>query len=350
MSLFAMCLYVFVWNLTRKQPVRRPDHNDVINTNGVNNLFSGAELELRFSKQRPNPSFIVEAGLRRPSTSPTSAIKLYPNQTVESDVERRLPSVLIIGAAKCGTSALRNFLNVHPSIVAKLGAEMQFFNGESYQDYDLLRSLMPPSRRDQLTLAKCAGYLYMNRVPDRIRAFDSSIKLLLILRDPVVRTLSIYGQKVAEAEAKNKTMPSFEEIILRKDANRINKTTYYITSGNYQKYIKMWYSSFSKDQILILDGDLMIRDPYQVLRDVELFLGISPYFSRDMFNYNEDKQFFCRLDSHGVEKCMGDNKGRKHEHISDDLQYKLIECFRLYNGKLLSLTGQSYSWMSKYGG
>ena len=267
---------------------------------------------------------------------------------VTFEMERRLPSVLIIGAAKCGTSALRSFLHTHPSIVGKLGGEMNFFSGDSYYDYDLLRSDMPLSRPDQLTLAKSAGYLYTYRVPDRIHAFNSSIKLLLILRDPVDRALSLYEQKKAEAETKNKTVPSFEKLILHKDYNIINNTSLYIKYGNYFRYIRMWYKTFSEDQILILDGDRLITDPYQVLRRVELFLGIPSYFNRDMFTYNKDKHFFCRVDSEGVERCMGENKGRKHVDISDDLKKKLITFFKLYDRKLCSLTGQTFSWMSKY--
>ena len=44
----------------------------------------------------------------------------------DSILERRVPSVFLIGAGKCGTGALMAFMNMHPSIVTK-GGEMLYF-------------------------------------------------------------------------------------------------------------------------------------------------------------------------------------------------------------------------------
>ena len=270
------------------------------------------------------------------------------NVSVNVDSKPRVPGVIIIGASKCGTSALRNFLNQHPSIVAKLGDEMQYFGGDYHRGREWLRSIMPPSEPNQITLAKSAGYIYNSAIPERIHIFNSSMKLILILRDPVVRAVSMYGQKVAQAKTDNKSLSSFESMVLKHGTSDINEESDFIKSGIYSFYIAHWLKYFPRRQLLILDGDMLINDPYLELHKVEDFLGITHYFTRDCFHFNEEKGFFCRIDRKGKEICMGDHKGRKHVEISADLKKKLIDFLKPYDKHLYNVTGEMFSWFSKY--
>ena len=53
-----------------------------------------------------------------------------------------------------------------------------------------LRSLMPNSTADQITFEKTPNYYRLPVVPDRIRNFNRTIKLVYVTCDPVRRTLS----------------------------------------------------------------------------------------------------------------------------------------------------------------
>ena len=276
----------------------------------------------------------------------TRQISIYGS--VNDDSNPRAPGVIIIGASKCGTSALRNFLNQHPSIVAKLGGEMQYFRDDFHRGREWLRSIMPPSKPNQITLAKSAGYIYNSNIPERVHTFNSSMKLILILRDPVVRAVSMYGQKVAQAKTDNKSLSSFEDMVLKHGTKNINEESDYIKTGIYSHYIAHWLEYFQRKQLLILDGDMLIKDPFLELRKVEDFLGITQYFTRDRFHFNEEKGFFCRIDWKGKEICMGDHKGRKHVEISADLKKKLIDFLKPYDKHLYNITGEMFSWFSKY--
>ena len=56
---------------------------------------------------------------------------LYINHTSnEPEVRKRLPKCIILGLRKAGTNALKNFMNIHPDIVAAYG-EMHFFGKKS---------------------------------------------------------------------------------------------------------------------------------------------------------------------------------------------------------------------------
>ena len=263
------------------------------------------------------------------------------------DLESRVPSVILIGSGKCGSGALMTFLNMHPSLVIK-GGEMIYFSKDYDKGYEWYRQQMPVSSPDQITIAKSAGYLYKDYVPERIYSFNASTKLLLIIRDPVPRSTSAYAQKCAEAQLTNSSIGTFEDMILLNGTGDINKKAAPISTGMYANFIPMWLKQFPRNQLLILDGDMLIKDPYVELHKVELYLGISSYFTREMFVYDQEKGFFCPIQKDGQKKCLGKGKGRKHVEMSEDLKNKVMRCFRPSNKQLKNVTGQTFSWVSKY--
>ena len=53
---------------------------------------------------------------------------------------------------------------------------------------------MPYSRPDQLTIEKTPAYFHTPSVPQRIHDMNSSVKLILLVRDPVKRAVSDFIQ------------------------------------------------------------------------------------------------------------------------------------------------------------
>lgn len=108
---------------------------------------------------------------------------------------RRLPQALIVGVRKCGTRALLEMLFLHPRI-QKAAGEVHFFDrDENYErGLDWYRKKMPYSFRGQITIEKSPSYFVTPEVPERVRAMNASIKLMMIVRDPVTRAISDYTQ------------------------------------------------------------------------------------------------------------------------------------------------------------
>lgn len=133
-----------------------------------------------------------------------SADRCRRNDTVAEQTQR-LPQCLIIGVRKGGTRALLEFLSLHPDVRIQK-QELHFFDDD--QNYSLgldwYRQQMPYSRSGQLTIEKTPGYFIGDNVPDRIRAMNSSLKLLVIVRDPVQRAISDYTQLHAARLRKGK--------------------------------------------------------------------------------------------------------------------------------------------------
>ena len=93
-------------------------------------------------------------------------------------LEKRLPKVFIIGAAKCGTSAIQMFLSKHSQVESTVMEtspvlETHFFDFK-YKPSHRLKSLLsyckmlPFLTQNQISLDKTAGYLYSTQAPNRI--------------------------------------------------------------------------------------------------------------------------------------------------------------------------------------
>ncbi|KAM8714175.1 hypothetical protein ACLKA7_014333 [Drosophila subpalustris] len=130
------------------------------------------------------------------SSNQLSHPMVFPSSRVHfPKTSRRLPQALIIGVRKCGTRALLEMLYLHPRI-QKAGGEVHFFDrDENYlKGLDWYRKKMPHSFRGQITIEKSPSYFVSPEVPERVRAMNASIKLLLIVREPVTRAISDYTQ------------------------------------------------------------------------------------------------------------------------------------------------------------
>ena len=100
-------------------------------------------------------------------------------------LSQRLPSALIIGAAKCGTSALVEFLSVHPQVAAT-DREIDFFNNDiNYnKSIEWYREQMPVSNQHQITIEKTPAYLIDFKTPERVFKLNPNMKLIVIVREP----------------------------------------------------------------------------------------------------------------------------------------------------------------------
>ena len=115
---------------------------------------------------------------------------------INETCEKRVPSCIVIGVQKGGTRELVDFLHLHPHIITypdalQKGYEMPYFyNTDFHRGEAWLKSQMPCSYSNQLTLMKHSLYFHNSVVPERIKRFNESIKLILIVREPVARAIS----------------------------------------------------------------------------------------------------------------------------------------------------------------
>ena len=85
-------------------------------------------------------------------------------------------------------------------------------------------------------------------MPARVAEMDPSIKLLLILRNPVKRLISDYNQFRARHMDEGKTYPSLEEKLFTSEG-QINTNYKVLQRSIYHKHMRPWLLHFPREQV-----------------------------------------------------------------------------------------------------
>ena len=101
------------------------------------------------------------------------------------------PDFMIIGAMKCGTTTLFNYLASHPETNACIDKEPEYFGTNWDQGPEWYASLF--KQKEGLTFEASTSYTrYPSRlhIPERIKKTAPDCKLIYIIRNPVERIVS----------------------------------------------------------------------------------------------------------------------------------------------------------------
>lgn len=280
------------------------------------------------------------------------------------ECKRKLPQAIVIGVKKCGTGTLRYFMKVHPQVAFSPDEEIHYFNIPSRHEKGIqwYRSHMSLSRPNQVTMEKTPRYFVSSVAPRGIRdEVSPDTKIIVLLRSPVKRAVSDY---LAVRKTEGLTVPhtvngsaqsppytdpvydiktSFEKSVI--DNGEIKVWNGLINIGIYVNHLRRWLDVFPRDQILVLDSDVLTHDPLHSLGEVEKFLHLSPFFRQEHFHFSKRKGFYCLHISDRI-SCQGSSKGRKHPTVEPSVLDKLIEFYKPYDKELVKLLNQNFSWIS----
>ncbi|GFS60577.1 heparan sulfate glucosamine 3-O-sulfotransferase 5 [Nephila pilipes] len=342
------CLAVHTWGLLSKEsPLKRPCHvsrgrlYSICLLAFLTSFFLA--LHIVFLGYPRTPLVCLDSYRGNAYNVDEEAVESMRDRVRFPRTKRRLPQCIIIGVRKCGTRALLEFLNLHPSI-QKASDEVHFFDEDDKYSLGLewYRRRMPYSFADQITIEKSPAYFITESAPARIRAMNASVKLLLIVRDPVTRLISDYAQLAANKARKDKALASFEELVLHPNG-QVNTAYKAVRISMYSIFFEKWHRVFPRRQIHIVDGDDLVRDPFPEVQRIEEFLGIAHRISKENFFYNKTKGFYC-VRNETTEKCLNESKGRRHPEVSEEVIHKLRQFYAPYNRMFFRAAGRDFGW------
>lgn len=271
----------------------------------------------------------------------------YRKDLLSSDFNKarhRLPKCIIIGMRKGGTRALLHFLSLHPDVQVSTKEIHYFDKNENYFEGEgWYRKHLPMSYGDQLTIEKTPGYFHSKDAPERIFQFNSTIKLILIVREPVDRAVSDHLQLMDKKTRRGKETFSFEDMALTEEGE-INTSYKPIERSVYYNFMKKWLKFFQLEQILIVDGKKLTRNPFEVVQKVESYLGLPHKIKKESFVFDRTKGFFCIKNEMSGHRCLNKTKGRKHPELDNETVAKLKEYFKPYNTMFFDQVGQTFKW------
>ena len=183
---------------------------------------------------------------------------------------------------------------------------------------------------------------------------NSSIKLLLIVREPLTRAISDYTQLMSNnimpssstnASISNSQQPqqsTFEQLTLFENGS-INAFYKPIMTSTYHYYMYKWLDLFPKQQIHVVDGEVLIENPVEEIRKIELFLNLKPKIQNHNFYFNRTKGFYCFKNDQN-NWCLSETKGRKHPRINPFLATRIRQYFQIHNQRFYDLIHEHFDW------
>ncbi len=194
-----------------------------------------------------------------------------------------LPTFIICGAGKSGTTALWAYLKEHPEVCMTRMKEPIFFTrmlgtreggtieapvytGHYEKGIAWYESLFEHCGCQKVRGEASTAYFYAEDAADLIREILPNVKLIFLLRNPVDRLYSHYWQE-------RKTgwrLPEFTELMNR-NASEFQR---YYHGSSYKQHLEHFHKRFPQEQILILLYDDLKHKPEHLLRQVYQFIGV----------------------------------------------------------------------------
>jgi hypothetical protein len=199
----------------------------------------------------------------------------------ESDRSREgrtmLPTFVIIGAMKGGTSSLYQYLNVHPEVCMSSIKETDFFIEEKnhrrgpawYQS--LFRGRAAQYGEASPNYSKWPRY---DRVPERMHELIPAARLIYVVRDPIERMISHYAHRVHKGV---ESRPIDAALCPPAGA-------WYLAPSQYHTQLELFQRFYPPERILVLSSESLRTRRRTALARVFEFLGVDDEFDCPQFD------------------------------------------------------------------
>ncbi|MGW0804166.1 sulfotransferase family protein [Nonomuraea sp. NPDC002799] len=219
---------------------------------------------------------------------------------------RMLPSFLIAGAQRCGTTSLYRALAQHPLLLKPV-----LHKGVHYFDVGYQRGLPWyqahfPLRLGAALLAHRYGshalafesspyYLFHPLAGERIAADLPEVKLIVLVRDPVERACSAHAHELARGfeteshfeyavELEARRLAGAEESLRESPFSEHHSHRHhaYLARGRYAEQLDRLEPLIGRERIMVLDSHRFFAEPEAVYDRVLEFLGV-PHLGYPVF-------------------------------------------------------------------
>lgn len=204
-----------------------------------------------------------------------------------------LPNFIIVGASRCGTSSLHEYLCKHPDVFAPAIKELHFFDrdanysGQSdayrrhfrgWSGQSAIGEATPAYWLRGMTFGVQGNHQYCldDDAGSRLAAALPSVKTIISLRNPVDRAYSQYCRnRRLGRETATSFLAALEEE--RRGIRRPEKTRMcWIYHNRYAFHLRRWLELFPRHQLKVLIFEEWTNKPRETVRELCDFLNIEP--------------------------------------------------------------------------
>jgi hypothetical protein len=248
-----------------------------------------------------------------------------------------LPSFIIIGAGKAGTTYLYDRLTEHPLIYRGLVKEPHFFRHNYTKGVAWYRAhFFSPEWNSNPTAitGEASGGMFYAHAPRRVKAVAPDATLIAILRNPIDRAYSHYLHEVRlgfETLSFERAIACEPERIEGEMERVLNDDSYfsfalrhhaYVTKGIYWTALETWFRYFPRDQIYIIKSEDFYTDPRESLRKIVARLGLPDWTPTEYRGH----------------------KAYPYPAMSPSTRERLADYYAPHNARLYEMIGVDWGW------
>lgn len=205
----------------------------------------------------------------------------------------RTPDFFIVGAPKCGTTALYTYLRRHPSVGMSKAKEPNYFAADTLprRSFSTLEQYM---KNFEGTAGKhrvgeaSVMYLSSPAAPHAIHSFNSSAQIIIMVRDPVEVLQALHRQNV---HGGSEHILDFEQALLSEEPRYWLQGPFrgepvggpkYRELVQFSTQIERYLEIFGRENVHVISHEAFAADPKAAYQSVLTFLGL-PFDDRRDF-------------------------------------------------------------------
>jgi hypothetical protein len=211
------------------------------------------------------------------------------------------PDFFIVGAPRCGTTAMYEYLRRHPQVFMPEHKEPMYFGSdlaslhEPLTDADYLR-LFDGAEPGQRVGEASTWYLYSSRAAEEIRAFAPDSRIIIMLRNPVDVMYSLHttlvfygGEDILDFESALEAEPE-RRAGRRLGPGRRPEAVYYRDTVRFDEQVERYLDTFDRSRIKVILFDDFVNDVASVYADLLRFLEVDDTFQPTFERVNESRR------------------------------------------------------------
>lgn len=206
----------------------------------------------------------------------------FANLMASTLPRNRRVGFVIVGAQKCGTSALAAYLERHPQTAMAWTKEVHYFDRDvlfapGIQDVRHYHGYFKDVGSDRVYGEASPSYMAHPFAMQRMAAYHPGLKLIALLRNPADRAFSqwnMYNQGVAVEQFRRDL-----EQELKSEADGLASEPHrrgYLRRGRYGEQLSRMFEQFPREQVLVIKYERFLEHNVEVLHEVCAFIGIAP--------------------------------------------------------------------------
>jgi hypothetical protein len=200
-----------------------------------------------------------------------------------------LPTFLICGAPKAGTTALYEYLRQHPDVLMSTPKETGFFHENHHRGVEWFRSHFDDWEGETAIGEASVMTMPTPGAEERVAKLIPDARLIFLLRDPVERAYSDYLFNVQQGWIPPDV--SFGRIIRDEVDVQGYSGEALINRGLYLKHLRRFREHFRRSQMRVLLSDDLKNQTTRVVRSVYAFIGVDEEFSPGTLNQHNTTSY-----------------------------------------------------------